>query len=252
MSRAPLPLSLPRALLVAVTALLGSAQAAQTPAEAAVTQRVEALLHRMTLDEKIGQLTQLGAGTPGPNKETTDDLIRAGKAGSVLWTINSADIERMQRVAVKESRLGIPLLFGFDVIHGYKNVFPVPLGMAATWDPALVERAQAMAAKESWVSGVNWTFSPMVDIARDARWGRIVEGAGEDTFLGIAMARAQVLGFQGPKLGTPERVLASVKHFAAYGAADGGGITTRSTCPRCSCAMSTCPSRRPSTPARAR
>ena len=222
MSRAPLPLSLPRALLVAVTALLGSAQAAQTPAEAAVTQRVEALLHRMTLDEKIGQLTQLGAGTPGPNKETTDDLIRAGKAGSVLWTINSADIERMQRVAVKESRLGIPLLFGFDVIHGYKNVFPVPLGMAATWDPALVERAQAMAAKESWVSGVNWTFSPMVDIARDARWGRIVEGAGEDTFLGIAMARAQVLGFQGPKLGTPERVLASVKHFAAYGAADGG------------------------------
>ena len=182
-----------------MTALLGSAQAAQTPAEAAVTQRVEALLHRMTLDEKIGQLTQLGAGTPGPNKETTDDLIRAGKAGSVLWTINSADIERMQRVAVKESRLGIPLLFGFDVIHGYKNVFPVPLGMAATWDPALVERAQAMAAKESWVSGVNWTFSPMVDIARDARWGRIVEGAGEDTFPGHRHGACPGAGLPGPQ-----------------------------------------------------
>lgn len=186
------------------------------------TQRANALIARMTLEEKIGQLTQLGADTPGPNQETADELIRAGKAGSVLWTINSDAIARMQRVAVKESRLGIPLLFGFDVIHGYKNVFPVPLGLAATWDPALVERAQAIAARESWVSGINWTFSPMVDIARDARWGRIVEGAGEDTFLGVAMARAQVRGFQGPALGTPERVLTSVKHFAAYGAADGG------------------------------
>lgn len=222
MSRARSTLSLPRAVLLALVSLVSSAQAGQASADAAVTRRVEALLKRMTLDEKIGQLTQLGAGTPGPNKETTDELIRAGKAGSVLWTINSADIERMQRVAVKESRLGIPLLFGFDVIHGYKNVFPVPLGMAASWDAGMVERAQAMAAKESWVSGINWTFSPMVDIARDARWGRIVEGAGEDTFLGVAMARAQVRGFQGPKLGTPERVLTSVKHFAAYGAADGG------------------------------
>ncbi len=222
MSRARSTLSLPRAALLALASLVSTAQAGQAPADAAVTRRVEALLKRMTLDEKIGQLTQLGNGMPGPNKETTDELIRAGKGGSVLWTINSADIERMQRIAVKESRLGIPLLFGFDVIHGYKNVFPVPLGMVATWDPGLVERAQAMAAKEASVSGINWTFSPMVDIARDARWGRVVEGAGEDTFLGVAMARAQVRGFQGPALGTPDRVLTSVKHFAAYGAADGG------------------------------
>jgi beta-glucosidase len=209
----------PSRLAAAVcTALL----AGNTLAADALVRRADALIARMTLDEKIGQLTQLGADAPGPDKETADTLIRAGKAGSVLWTINSDAIARMQRVAVKESRLGIPLLFGFDVIHGYKNVFPVPLGLAATWDTALVERVQAIAAKESRVAGINWTFSPMVDIARDARWGRIVEGAGEDTFLGVAMARAQVRGFQGPALGTPERVLTSVKHFAAYGAADGG------------------------------
>lgn len=208
--------------LAAGACLLAGIATAAPPAADPVAQRAQGLLARMTLDEKIGQLTQLGADVPGPNKESADELIRAGKAGSVLWTIDSDAIARMQRIAVKESRLGIPLLFGFDVIHGYKNVFPVPLGMAATWDPALVERAQAIAAKESWVSGINWTFSPMVDIARDARWGRIVEGAGEDSFLGVAMAGAQVRGFQGPALGTPERVLTSVKHFAAYGAADGG------------------------------
>lgn len=209
---------LPAAALLAGALLAGPAAAQSDP----ITRRADALIARMTLDEKLGQLTQLGAEVPGPNGETAEQLIRAGKAGSVLWTFDSDLIARLQRVAVKESRLGIPLLFGYDVIHGYKNVFPVPLGLAATWDPALVERAQAMAAKESWVAGVNWTFTPMVDIARDARWGRIVEGAGEDTFLGVAMARAQVRGLQGPQLGTPERVLTSVKHFAAYGAADGG------------------------------
>ena len=211
-------------LLAAAAVLAGSALAAPPPRpdDAAVQRRANALIARMTLDEKLGQLTQLGAEVPGPNQETAEQLIRAGKAGSVLWTFDSDLIARLQRVAVKESRLGIPLLFGYDVIHGYKNVFPVPLGLAATWDPGLVERSQAIAAKESWVAGVNWTFTPMVDIARDARWGRIVEGAGEDTFLGVAMARAQVRGLQGPQLGTPERVLTSVKHFAAYGAADGG------------------------------
>ena len=128
----------------------------------------------------------------------------------------------MQEIAVRESRLGIPLLFGFDVIHGYKTVFPVPLGMAASWDTAMVEQAQSIAAHEASVSGINWTFGPMVDIARDPRWGRIVEGAGEDPYLGAAMARAQVLGFQGTQPGMPNRVLGSVKHFAGYGAADGG------------------------------
>lgn len=218
------PARLPLLAAAAAVVLAGTALAAPPPRpdDAAVQRRANALIARMTLDEKLGQLTQLGADVPGPNRETAEQLIRAGKAGSVLWTVDSDLIARLQRVAVKESRLGIPLLFGYDVIHGYKNVFPVPLGLAATWDPALVERAQAIAAKESWVAGINWTFTPMVDIARDARWGRIVEGAGEDTFLGMAMARAQVRGLQGPALGTPERVLTSVKHFAAYGAADGG------------------------------
>ena len=185
--------------------------------EATVQRRATALIKRMTLTEKVGQLTQLGA-----EEKSADELIRNGSAGAVLWTMDSALIARLQRIAVQESRLKIPMLFGFDVIHGYKTVFPVPLGMAASWNPALVERAQSIAAHEASAAGINWTFGPMVDIARDARWGRIVEGAGEDPFLGAAMARAQVLGFQGPKLGTPNRVLGSVKHFAGYGAADGG------------------------------
>jgi beta-glucosidase len=205
-------------MLVSASTVANSAPVA----DADLSRRVDALIRRMTLDEKIGQLTQIGADRPGPNKETAHELIRNGRAGSVLWTINSEDIRKMQEIAVKESRLGIPLLFGFDVIHGYKNYFPVPIGLASSWDPALVERTAAIAAKEASVSGVNWTFAPMLDIARDARWGRVVEGAGEDTFLGVAMARAQVRGFQGPALGTPDRVLATAKHFAAYGAADGG------------------------------
>jgi beta-glucosidase len=203
---------------------LNSAAAVAQPAltDAQVNERVDALLRQMTLEEKIGQITQIGPDPIGPNAPKPEDLIRKGGAGSVLWTIDSARIQKMQEIAVRESRLGIPLLFGYDVIHGYKNVFPVPLAMASSWDPGMVEGAQAMAAHEASVSGINWTFGPMVDIARDARWGRIVEGAGEDPYLGAAMARAQVLGFQGPRLGTPDRVVGSVKHFAGYGAADGG------------------------------
>ncbi|MBK8477813.1 MAG: beta-glucosidase BglX [Opitutaceae bacterium] len=191
-------------------------------ADAEVDRRVETLLAQMTLAEKIGQLTQIGPNPVAPENLAPEDLIRNGQVGSVLWTVDVAVIKRLQQIAVKESRLRIPLLFGFDVIHGYANTFPVPLAMASSWDPAMVERAQAIAAKEASVSGINWTFGPMVDIARDARWGRIVEGAGEDPFLGAAMARAQVLGFQGPKLGTPGRIVGSVKHFAGYGAAEGG------------------------------
>lgn len=185
--------------------------------EATVQRRVNALIKQMTLAEKVGQITQIGA-----DEKNADELIRAGSAGAVLWTMDSVRIQRLQKIAMQESRLKIPMLFGFDVIHGYKTVFPVPLGMAATWNTALVEKAQSIAAHEASAAGINWIFGPMVDIARDARWGRIVEGAGEDPYLGSAMARAQVLGFQGPKLGTPNRVLGSVKHFAGYGAADGG------------------------------
>jgi beta-glucosidase len=204
----------------------GIATAQQTSSAAMgddeVNRRVDTLLKQMTLQEKIGQLTQVGPSIPDAGGEAPEDLIRKGEAGSVLWTADSAQIRKFQEIAVKESRLKIPLLIGFDVIHGYKNVFPVPIAMASSWDPGMVQRAQAMAAHEASVSGVNWTFGPMVDIARDPRWGRIVEGAGEDPFLGAAMARAQVLGFQGPQLGTPNHVLASVKHFAGYGAAEGG------------------------------
>lgn len=210
--------------------ILAQANRAAPLSDTDVNARVDALLNQMTLREKIGQLTQLGAnnltqftapdGTSTSRK--TEDYIRAGEAGSVLWTSDPVLINKLQKIAVEESRLKIPLLFGLDVIHGYNNTFPNPLGMAASWDPTMVEKAQAMAAREAAAVGINWSFGPMVDIARDARWGRMIEGAGEDPFLGAAIARAQVLGFQGRKLGTPNRVLASVKHFAGYGAAEGG------------------------------
>ena len=127
-----------------------------------------------------------------------------------------------QHIAVDESRLHIPILFGLDVIHGYHTIFPSPIAMASSWDPKMVEAAQTIAASEARAAGIDWTFAPMVDIARDARWGRMVEGAGEDPYLGAAMARAQVLGFQGTQPGALDHVLACVKHFAGYGAADGG------------------------------
>jgi len=194
--------------------------AASVP-DAEVTARVEALLGQMSLEEKIGQLTQIGGAdwSVGPKPE---DIIRKGKAGSVLWLNDTKRFNALQKIAVEESPSKIPLLFALDVIHGYRTIFPVPLAMAASWDPPLAERAQAVAAKEARAAGLHWTFGPMLDIARDARWGRIVEGAGEDPFLGAAMAAAQVRGFQGPYLGAPDRVVACAKHFAGYGAADGG------------------------------
>lgn len=189
--------------------------------ETEVARRVEALLKGMTLDEKVGQLSQIGgvsfAGGPDPA-----EVIRRGGAGSVLWLNDAAQFNALQKIAVEESPSKIPLLFALDVIHGYRTIFPVPLAMAASWDPPVAERAQAIAAKEARAAGLHWTFGPMVDVARDARWGRIVEGAGEDPFLGAAMAAAQVRGFQGPYLGAPDHLIACAKHFAGYGAADGG------------------------------
>lgn len=185
-----------------------------------VDKRVNALLGRMTLEEKIGQLTQIFYIIPGAVKP--EERIRKGQVGSFLFVTNPAVVNRLQHVAMEESRLHIPLLTGFDVIHGFHTIFPVPLAMAATWDPILVTRAQATAAREASAAGTKWVFAPMVDIARDPRWGRIVEGAGEDPFLGSVMAKAQVRGFQGPYLGSPGHVLACVKHFAGYGASEGG------------------------------
>lgn len=185
-------------------------------------RKAEDLLKRMTLDEKVGQMNQSsGVVMPMLGNEKPDGLIAEGRVGSVLWLSDVKEINRLQHIAVDKSRLHIPILFAFDVIHGYRTVFPVPLAMASSWDPGVEEGAQHFAAQDARAAGIEWTFTPMVDIARDARWGRIVEGAGEDPYLGAAMARAQVRGFQGETLG-PDSVLACVKHFAGYGAAEGG------------------------------
>lgn len=206
----------------AALALLSLLPAAAQPVpEAQALQRARSLLAQLTLQEKIGQLSQLFFAV-GPSAANPEDLIRAGRLGSLLFVTDPAATNRLQHIAVEQSPHHIPLLFGYDVIHGFHTIFPVPLALAASWDPALVRDVQSLAAREASAAGVRWTFSPMVDIARDPRWGRIVEGAGEDPFLGAAIARAQVQGFQGPFIGAPGHVLACVKHFAGYGAADGG------------------------------
>jgi beta-glucosidase len=204
-----------------------SGQASANPlTEQQVRDKASALLKQMTPDEKIAQLSQL-PGLPAPEfrenvSQPMEEILKKYGAGSVLWVSDPKEIDRLQHVAVEQSRLHIPVLFGLDVIHGYHTIFPAPIAMASSWDTKMVEGAQAVAAQEARAAGIQWTFAPMVDIARDARWGRMVEGAGEDPFLGAAMARAQVLGFQGKELSAPDRVLACVKHFAGYGAADGG------------------------------
>ncbi|MDH5823480.1 beta-glucosidase BglX [Luteimonas sp. RD2P54] len=205
---------------------LAAAAVARPPNPAAGEEAaVEALLARMTLEEKLGQLTQYrGRGSEtGPRvPEGGEAQIRAGQVGSFLGVYGAEYSRRMQQVAVEESRLGIPLLFAHDVIHGFRTIFPVPLGEAASFDVAAVERAARIAAVEASAHGLHWTFAPMVDIARDPRWGRIVEGAGEDPHLGSVLAAARVRGFQGTDLAAPDTVLATAKHFVAYGGAEGG------------------------------
>jgi beta-glucosidase len=187
--------------------------------------RIESLLHGMTLEEKIGQLVQYSAGqATGPGTGRTDykDMIARGQIGSLFNVIDTPLLNEYQHIAVEKSRLHIPLLFGLDVIHGFRTEFPIPLGMASTWDPALVEKASHVAALEASAIGIRWTFSPMVDIARDARWGRMAEGAGEDPYLGSAMAAAYVRGYQGSRLDAPDTMAACAKHFVGYGAAEAG------------------------------
>src|SRR6478735_2806478 len=202
--------------------------AQQPPAAAARTGEVDldALLARMTTAEKVGQLVQrMGGRQRALNSRLTPeelDIVRRGEAGSYLHVAGAEPLRALQRVAVEESRLHIPLLFAMDVVHGYRTIFPVPLAMAATWDPADAQSAARIAATEASAAGLTWTFAPMVDVARDPRWGRIVEGAGEDPFLGSAMAAAQVRGFQGTDLSAPDTIMAGTKHFGAYGAAEGG------------------------------
>jgi beta-glucosidase len=212
----------PRSLVaqIADNSPLGSARAGQF---------ADSILQLMTLEEKIGQLNQLpGFGTQtGPRvPRGGEDLVRAGRVGSFLGIFGADYTRELQRVAVESSRLRIPLLFGLDVIHGFRTIYPVPIAEAASFDTARVEFSARQSAVEATAHGITWTFAPMVDIARDPRWGRIVEGAGEDPYLGSAMAAARVRGFQGgpgaTKLGQSDAMLATVKHFAAYGGAEGG------------------------------
>jgi beta-glucosidase len=194
-------------------------------ADASLDARVESILHRMTVEEKVGQLVQYSAGQPtGPGTGRTDyeDMIARGQVGSLFNVIDPHEINKYQKIAMEKARLHIPILFGLDVIHGFKTEFPIPLGLASTWDPSIVERASHVAAMEAAADGIRWTFSPMVDIARDARWGRMAEGAGEDPFLGSAMAAAYVRGYQGARLDAPDSIAACAKHYVGYGAAEGG------------------------------
>jgi beta-glucosidase len=205
-----------------------------------IERKVDALLKQMTLDEKIGQLVQYSAteahpaATPGnttaalnvnppaPGGVDSYELAQKGELGSMLNTVGQGITNHFQHAAVDNTRLHIPLLFGADVIHGFRTIFPVPLATASSWDPALITDLAHLAAIEARTAGVDWVYSPMVDIARDARWGRCTEGAGEDPYLGSAIARAYIRGYQGDSLSAPDSVAASVKHFAAYGAAEAG------------------------------
>jgi beta-glucosidase-like glycosyl hydrolase len=209
-------------------------------ASPAIEKRVDALLRQMTLEEKLGQLVQYGdtgdsavaplanaVQAPGKNPEThvkidPMQLAATGRLGSMLNVVGAERTNAFQRAAVEKSRLHIPLLFGADILHGYRTIYPVPLGLAATFDPQLVSSLAHISAAEATTAGVRWFYSPMVDISRDPRWGRTQEGAGEDAYHGSAMARAYIRGYQGGDLSKPDSVAASVKHFAAYGAAEAG------------------------------
>ncbi|WNJ20882.1 glycoside hydrolase family 3 N-terminal domain-containing protein [Pontibacter sp. G13] len=180
---------------------------------------VDSLLQVMTLEEKLGQLQQLDGGN---SREELEDLIRNGQVGSILNEVNSETLWHYQQIARNESRLGIPLLIGRDVIHGYRTIFPIPLATSASWNLELVEEGSQVAAREASSAGVNWTFAPMIDVARDPRWGRIAESPGEDPYLTTEMGLAMVRGFQGDDMSQPGRIAACAKHFAAYGLAEGG------------------------------
>jgi len=216
----------PRIALIVAAGLLGGLLHAAVPPTAPVEERVRDLLSRMTLEEKVGQLVQYSSreDMTGPaSASSITPLLRSGQIGSMLNIVGAGETRKWQQTAVESSRLRIPLLFGLDVIHGYRTVFPIPLATAASWDMVRIENAERIAAREAAAAGVHWTFAPMIDISRDPRWGRIAEGSGEDTFLGAAIARARVRGFQGDnQFAGTDRVLACAKHFAAYGATQAG------------------------------
>ena len=211
----------PKRLLLALMGLILSSVQAQKR-----IPEVEQLLQKMTIDEKIGQLNLLtpggGVATGEVVSQNVGEKIKAGQVGGLFGVAGPNRVRKAQEIAVKESRLGIPLLFGSDVIHGYRTTYPIPLGLSSSWDMDLVRQAAQMAAKEATADGINWNFSPMVDIARDPRWGRVAEGAGEDPYLGSKVAEAMVKGYQGEDLAATHTMLACVKHFALYGAVEAG------------------------------
>lgn len=208
--------------ILSIGLLLSLASCTQVPGgtgDSAVEQKIESLLSKMTLEEKIGQMNQISSYG---NIEDMSGLIKKGEIGSILNEIDPVRVNALQRVAVEESRLGIPLLMARDVIHGFKTIFPIPLGQAATFNPQVAEDGARVAAIESSAAGIRWTFAPMIDVARDPRWGRIAEGCGEDTYLTSVMGAAMVKGFQGDSLNDPTAIAACPKHFVGYGAAEGG------------------------------
>ncbi len=217
-------------LAIAIIIFLGCSTPQQTQTESSASSSpmdkfITDLMAKMTLDEKIGQLNLPGAGDITTGQASSSNIAEKIKAGQVggLFNIKSiAKIRDVQKVAVEQSRLKIPLLFGMDVIHGYETVFPIPLGLSCTWDMNLIERSAQIAAQEASADGINWTFSPMVDISRDPRWGRVSEGNGEDPYLGSQIAKAMVKGYQQDDLSKNNTLMACVKHYALYGASEAG------------------------------
>ncbi len=201
-------------LISGLTTILGFGQVTLDPN---IENKIDELLSQMTFAEKIGQMIQYSGEFPG-----YEEMVREGKIGSFLNVVGARETNKIQKIAVEETRLGIPLIIGLDVIHGYRTIFPIPLANSASWDTVLIRKSAEIAAIEAASEGVHWTFAPMVDIARDPRWGRIAEGAGEDPFLGSAISRATVLGFQGNDLANPMTISACAKHYVGYGEAEGG------------------------------
>ncbi len=214
--------------LSAASALLSVAWA-QPATTDDIDAKVDALVEQMTIEEKVGQLTQFngfwdvtGPAPTGEDQQRKFEVVEAGLIGSMLNVIGTEDVKAIQDYAVNNSRLGIPVLFGYDVIHGHETIFPLPLAEAASWDLEMMEETARVAAVEAAAQGINWTFAPMVDVSRDARWGRVMEGAGEDPFLGSRIAVARVNGFQGDDLSAPDTIAATLKHLAGYGFAESG------------------------------
>ena len=212
-----------QSFLVLLVFTAASAYAQKSPVD--MNRFIDDLMKKMTLEEKIGQLNLPVTGEITTGQAKSSNVAKRIRAGEVGGLFNLKGVERIrdvQKQAVEESRLGIPLLFGMDVIHGYETVFPIPLGLSCTWDMKAVEESARIAAIESSADGICWTFSPMVDICRDARWGRVSEGNGEDPFLGAAIAQAMVRGYQGKDMSRNDEIMACVKHFALYGAGEAG------------------------------